>query len=111
MSELVVAQRLLTGLDEDALHGTPPVVLVGRAHAVHLALAADGVAVLLPCHTQEDVGANVFKAHGLVTLPVDAFALHRPHIQVVALAMLSERADLLQTTQIGGGKEKKRSYS
>ena len=110
MSELIVAQWLLAGLDEYTLHGAPPVVLVGRAHAVHLALAADGVAVLLPRYTQEDVSAHVFKAHGLVALPLDAVTLYRPHIQVVALAMLSERTDLLQTTQMGEGKEK-RLYS
>lgn len=99
MSELVVAHWLLAGLDEDTLHGAPPVVLVGRAHAVHLALAADGVTVLLPRYTQEDVSAHVFEAHGLVALPMDAVTLHRPHIQVIALAMFSKRADLLVVRQ------------
>lgn len=97
MSELVVAQRLLAGLDEDAFHDAPPVVLVGRGHAVHLTLAADWVAVLLPRYTEEDVGAHVFKANGVVALPMVAVALHHPHIQVIALAVLSERADLLHT--------------
>lgn len=106
MSELIVVERLLAGLDEDALHGAPPVVLVGSAHAMHLALAADGVAVLLACHAQKDVGAHVFEAHGLIALPVNAIALHRPHIQIVTLAVLSEGTDLLQTTQMGVGKEK-----
>lgn len=95
-SELVVAQGLLAGLDEDAFHGTPPVVLVGRAHAMHLALAADGVAVLFARHGQEDVGAHMFEAHSLVTLPVDAITLHHPHIQVIALTVLSKCTDLLQ---------------
>lgn len=105
-SELIVAQQLLAGLDEDPLHGAPPVVLVGSAHAVHLALAADGVAVLLARHAQKDVRAHVLEAHCLVALPVVAVALHRPQVQVVALAVLSESADLLQLTQTGAGKER-----
>ena len=46
-----MVQWLHVGLNEHTLHGTPPVVLVGRAHAMHLALATDGVAILLSCHT------------------------------------------------------------
>lgn len=96
MSEFVVALWLLAGLDEDALHGAPPGVLAGGAHAVHLALATDGVAVLFARHAQEDVGSHVFEPHRLVAPPVDAVALHRPHVQVVAFAILSKGADLLQ---------------
>lgn len=101
MSELIVAQQLLAGPDKDTLHGAPPVVLVGGAHAVHLALAADGVAVLLACHTQEDVSACMFEAHGLIAFPMDAITLNCPHIQVVTLAVLSESADLLVIRQRG----------
>lgn len=99
MSEFIVAQWFLAGLDEDALHSTPPVVLIGGAHAVHLPLSTYGVAVLLACHAQEDVGAYVFEAHSLVALPVNAFALNRPHVQVVTLAVLSESTHLLWTVQ------------
>lgn len=101
-SELVVANRLLAGLDEHALHGTPPVVLIGRPHAVNLSLAPNGVAVLLARHAQIDVGAHVLEAHGLVALPVVAVALNGPHVQVVAFAVLSKRADLLW---VGGWQE------
>lgn len=73
---------------------------------MHLTLAADGVAVLLARHAQEDIGTHVFEAHGFIALPVDAVTLHHPRIQVVALAVLSEGADLLQVTQKGGGKQK-----
>lgn len=97
-----MVQRHLAGLQEDALHGAPPVVLVSSTHAVHLLLAADGVAVLLPGHTQEDVGAHVFEAHILLALPVDAITLDRPHVQIVSLAVLSKSADLLQATQWEG---------
>lgn len=99
MSEFIVAQRFLAGLDEDALHSTPPVVLIGGAHAVHLPLSTYGVAVLLACHAQENVGAYVFEAHSLVALPVNAFALNRPHVQVVTLAVLSESTHLLVIRQ------------
>lgn len=95
MSELIMPQRLLAGLDEDALHGAPPVVLVGSAHAVHLALTTDGVAVLLPGHTQVNIGAYVFEANGFIALPVDAVTLHFPDVQVITLATLPECADLL----------------
>lgn len=94
-SELVVAKRVQAGLDEHALHGAPPVVLVGGPHAVDLPLAPDGVAVLLARHTQVHVRAHVLEAHGLVTLPVVAVALDAPHVQVVAFAVLPKRADLL----------------
>lgn len=100
-SELIMALWLLAGLDEDALHGAPPVVLVGRAHTMHLTLAADGVAILLTCHTQIYVCAHVFEAHSFIALPVDALTLHRPHVQVVALAILSKSADLLVIRQGG----------
>lgn len=99
MSEFIVAQRFLAGLDEDALHSTPPVVLIGRAHAVHLPLSTYGVAILFARHTQEDVGAHVFEAHSLVALPVNAFTLNRPHVQVVTLAILSESTHLLWMVQ------------
>lgn len=92
-----MACGLQAGHDEDALHGAPPVVLVGSGHAVHLALAADGVAELLARHAQEDARAHVLEAHHLVALPVDTVALHRPHVQVVALAVLPEGAHLLRT--------------
>lgn len=100
-SQLVVAQRHLAGHEEHALHGAPPVVLVGSAHAVHLALPADRVAVLLAGHAQEDVGAHVLEAHRLVALPMVAVALHRPRVQGVALAILPEGADLLVVGQGG----------
>lgn len=101
-----MAQRLLAGLDVDTLHGAPPVVLVGRSHAVHLALASDGVAVLLARHAQKDVGAHVFETHSLVALPVVTITLHGPHVQVVTFAVLSKSADLLQTTQTRWRKRK-----
>lgn len=101
-----MTQQLLAGLDEDTLHGAPPVVLVGGAHAVHLTLAADGVAVLLACHAQEDVGAHMSEAYSLITLPVDAITLHHPQVQIVTLAVLSKGADLLKMTPTGGGKQK-----
>lgn len=96
MSELIVAQRHLAGLEEDTLHGAPPVVLVRSAHSMHLPLAADGVAILLACYAQEDISANVFEAHSLIALPVDAITLHCPHVQVVTLAILSKGTDFLQ---------------
>ena len=74
-------------------------MLVGGAHAMHLPLTADGMAVLLACHAQEDIGAHVFEAHRLVTLPVDGIALHCPQIQVVTFAVLSKGTDLLTKTQ------------
>lgn len=95
MSQLIVAQRLQAGLDEDPLHRAPKVVLVGGVHAVHLPLTADGVSVLLAGDAQEDVGAHVFEAHHLVPLPVVAIALNRPHVQVVPLAVLSKRTNFL----------------
>lgn len=98
-SELIVAQQFLAGLNEDTLHCTPPVVLVGGAHAMHLPLATDGVAVLFSRHTQENISAHVFEAHRLIALPMDGIALYRPHIQVIALPILSEGAYLLQRTQ------------
>ena len=49
----------------------------------------------------------MFEAHSLIALPVGAVALHCPHVQVVAFAVLSEGTDLLQTTQAGGGKGEK----
>lgn len=91
--------RLLAGLDEHALHGCPPAVLAGGAHAVNLPLAADRVAVLFARHAEKRLGPEVFKAHGLVAAPEHGVALHRPHIQVIALAVLSEGADLLQTEE------------
>ncbi len=103
-SELIMAHRLLRGLDEDTLHWAPPVVLVRGAHAVHFALATDWVAILLACHAQEDVCAHMFEAHSLITLPVDAVALYCPNVQVVTLTIFTKSADLLQTTD-GGGKE------
>lgn len=106
MSELVMAYQLLAGLNEDALHGAPPVVLVGGAHAMHLPLAADGVAILLPCHTQEDVRAHMFESHSLITLPVDTLTLHCPQVQVITLAILSKGANLLETTQTDRRKER-----
>lgn len=99
MSEFIVAQRFLAGLDEDTLHSTPPVVLIGGAHAVHLPLSTYGVAILFARHTQEDVCAQVFEAHSLVALPVNAFTLNRPHVQVVTLAILSESTHLLWMVQ------------
>lgn len=101
-SELVVAHWVLAGLDKHPLHGAPPVVLVGRPHAVDLSLAPDGVAVLLARHAQVDVGAHVFEAHGLLALPVVAVTLDGPHVQVVALAVLSKSADFLWMT---GGRD------
>lgn len=98
-SELVVAYGFLARLDEDALHGAPPVVLVGRPHGVHFTLAPDGVSILLPCHAQIDVGAHVFEAHVFVPLPVVAVTLHRPDVKVVPFAVVSEGADLLLTTR------------
>lgn len=101
MSELIVALWLLAGLDENTLHGAPPVVLVGGAHAVHLALAANRVAILLACHAQKDIGAHVFEAHSLIALPVDTVTLHLPHIQTVTFTVLSKGADLLVIRQGG----------
>lgn len=94
-----MTQRLLAGLDVHTLHGAPPVVLVGSSHAVHLMLAPDGMAVLLARHAQKDIGAHMFETHRLVTLPMVAVTLHGPHVQVVAFAVLSESADLLQMKQ------------
>lgn len=94
-----MAQRLLAGLDEHALHGAPPVVLVGRAHAVDLPLTLDGVAVLFPRHAQVHAGARVLEADSFIALPVDAVTLHRPDVQIVALTVLPERTDLLQTRE------------
>lgn len=99
-SELVVANWILAGLDKHTLHRPPPVVQVGRPHAVNLSLASDGVAVLLACHAQIHVSAHVFKAHGLIALPVVAVTLNGPYVQVVTLAILSKSADLLW---MGGG--------
>lgn len=96
-SELVVADRTGAGLDEHALHRPPPVVLVGRSHAVNLSLAADGVAVLLARHAQVHVSAHVLEAHGLLALPVVAVTLDGPHVQVVSFSVLSKGADLLRT--------------
>lgn len=90
-----MAKRLLAGLDEHALHGAPPVVLVGGSHAVDLPLAPDGVSVLLARHAQVDISAHVLEAHGLLALPVVAVTLNGPHVQVVAFAVLPKGADLL----------------
>lgn len=86
---------ILAGLDEHALHRLPPVVLVGRPHAVNLSLASNGVAILLARHAQIDISAHVFKAHGFVTLPEVAVTLNGPDVEVIAFAVLSESADLL----------------
>lgn len=99
-SELVVAHRLLARLDEDALHGAPPVVLVGRSHGVHFTLTPDGVSILLPRHTQINAGAHVFETHVFVPLPVVAVTLHRPYVKVVPLAVVSERTDFLLTNKV-----------
>lgn len=99
-SELVVAYWVLARLDEDALHGAPPVVLVGRSHGVHFTLTPDGVSILLPCHTQINAGAHVFEAHVFIPLPVVAVTLHRPCVKVVPFAVVSERADLLLTNKV-----------
>lgn len=109
--ELVVSEWVVAGLDEDSLHDLPVVVVVGRVHAVHLTLPADGVAVLLARHAQEGVGAHVLEAHGLLAVPVAAAALHRPHVQVVALAVLAERAHFLsqkkqRETRVKNGQQK-----
>lgn len=96
-SELIVAYGFLARLDEDALHGAPPVVLVGRSHGVHLALTPDGVSILLPCHTQINVGAHVFEAHVFFSLPVVTVTLHCPDVEVVPFAIVAERADFLLT--------------
>lgn len=100
-SELVVSQWLCARLDEHALHGAPPVVLIGGVHAMHLSLSADGVAVLFAGDAQKHVRACVFEAHCLVPVPVDAVALHRPHVQIVALAILAKSAHLLVIGQRG----------
>lgn len=94
-----MAQWLLARHDEHALHGAPPVVLVGGSHGVHFTLTPDGVSILLPCHAQVNAGAHVFETHVLVSLPVLAVTLHRPHVQVVPLAVVSKRTDLLWAKQ------------
>lgn len=95
MSEFIMPEWILAGLNEHAFHGAPQVVLVGSAHAVHLALATDRVAVLLACDAKEDVCAHVFEAHRLITVPVDSITLDCPHVQIVTLSILSKGADFL----------------
>lgn len=98
-SELVMAHWLLAGLDENTLHGAPPVVLVGRFHAMHFTLAPDWVSILLPGHAQINVGAHMFETHVLISFPEVAITLHCPNIQVIPFTILSKSADLLQTTR------------
>lgn len=93
---MMVSQRFLAGENEDTLHSLPVVVLVGSAHAVDLPLPPDGVAVLLARHAQEGIGADVFEAHRLVPLPDGVVTLHPPHVQVIPLAILTERTHLLK---------------
>ncbi|MEQ2230992.1 hypothetical protein ILYODFUR_034864 [Ilyodon furcidens] len=95
MSEFIVPQRLLAGLNKHAFHGAPPGVLVWGAHAVHLALATDRMAILLACNTEEDLCAHVFEADWVITLPVDSLTLDSPHIQIITLSVLSKGADFL----------------
>lgn len=90
--------RAVAGLHEHALHGLPQAVLAGAAHGVHFPLSLDGPAVLLPGDGQQCVCGPVPEPNGLLTLPHAATALHRPLVQVVALAFLAKRTHLL----IGG---------
>lgn len=95
MLELIMMAQLCTRLDEHALHGLPVIVVVGMRQAVHLPLPTDGVVVLFPSDAEEDLGTLVLEAHGLISLPVCPTALHGPHVQVVALAVLPESTHFL----------------
>lgn len=93
--DVLPVHAAVAGLHEHSLHGLPQTVLAGAAHGVHLPLALDGSAVLLPGDGQQGVGGPVPEPDRLLALPDAAAALHRPLVQVVALALLAERAHLL----------------
>lgn len=98
-SELIMFCRVQAGFDEDSLHGFPIVVVVGGRHAVHLALAPDGVPVLLPRDGQEHLGPHVLEAHGVLPLPESPTALHNPEIQVISFAIIPKGTYFLSETQ------------
>lgn len=101
MSKFIMPERLLTGLNKHAFHGAPQAVLAGGAHAVHLALATDRVAVLFACNAKEDICAHVFESYRLLTVPVDSITLDSPHIQIIPLSVLSKGTHFLVIRQGG----------
>lgn len=100
------ARRAIAGLHEDSFHGPPQAVLARTRHGVHLHLAVDGPAVLLPGHRQQCLSGPVAEAHGLLAPPRRTAAHQRPLVQVVAFAFVAKRAHLLQVSGETSGKDR-----